>query len=336
MRPASTDRDAERPSPGWASSVAGSTVVTIIIVVIAMAVAIAAQSAPADTVIPSWNFQTSDGGWTSSWDGPGIAKGYKWTWTGTATPTYLTGGTSPHWHIRAEGMDPGVRNAYYLTSPLISGLSGTVPALSARISISHDFLLMMGGNGTPITAGQVQYRLNSLDATGTWSGLPLAAFTNGGSVFDSSIYGNSPFASGTTLRHVDQSGFVAPNYLTPTGTAALPYVTPGAAAFTGTTPLWPGDYYVPSQAFLDAGTGLPPEGIASLELRFTNLNVGANCGPYDGWNVKFVQVDFVYPTPPVPEPGSLALGATGLVVLATAGMIRHRRHQRRSRPSDSP
>jgi hypothetical protein len=331
MRPASTDRDAERPSPGWAGSVAGSTVMTIVVVVVAILCCVLA-AAPAKAQ-SSWNFQTSAGGWASTWIGPFTPNGFKWTWTGTSTPSPLTGGTSPHWHVLAQQVTASTPTAYMLTSPLFSGLSGTIPAQNARISIAHDFLLQMGTSGRPITTGQLEYRLNN---SGTWLGLPLAAFTSGGSVLvDDPVFGPSPFKSGTTFQFVNQTAYVAPNYLTPSGTAALPYVAPGAASFTGTTAGW-STAYVPSQAFLNANTGLPSAGISSLELRFTNLNLASNCGVDDGWNVRFVQVDFDTTIPPVPEPGTLALGAAGLVCLVTARVIRRRAHHRPSRPSDSP
>ena len=329
-----TERDAEGEGPApWsrARAVAGSTVVTIIVVIAAVACVLAAAPAKAQS---SWNFQSSNGGWTSTWDGPWTPNGYKWLWTGTTTPNPLTGGTSPHWHVLAQQVTESTPTAYLLTSPVFSGLSGTVPSQNARISIAHDFLLRMGTGGSPITAGQLQYRLNG---SGTWIGLPLAAFTSGSSVLiDDPVFGPSPFKSGTSTQFVNQTSYVAPTYVTPTGTAALPYISPGAAAFTGTTPGW-STGYVPSQAFLNANTGLPASGITSLELRFTNLNLASNCGVDDGWNVRFVQVDFDTGIPPVPEPGTLALGAVGLAsLIATRALRRRRRHQRASSPSDSP
>jgi hypothetical protein len=76
--------------------------------------------------------------------------------------------------------------------------------------------------------------------------------------------------------------------------------------------------YVPSQAFLNIDTGLPPSGITSLELRLTNANLGGNCNNNEGWNVRMVQVDFSSEQPPVPEPGTLALATIGGVGVLTA------------------
>lgn len=342
MRPASTDRDAERPSPGWASSVAGSTAATIIVIIVAIAIAIAAQSAPADTVIPSWNFQVTSGSWVQSGtngSSPFLSGSNRWMWTGTTTPSPLTGGTSPHWHVLAQPVQAGYPTGYFLTSPVFSGLvdsgtNGLVPAQNARISLAHAFLLLMGTSGRPTTLGQLQYQLNG---SGTWVGLPAGAFTIGGSATASDVvFGFSPFrAVSGSLQFVNQDAFVAPTYLTPTGTAQLPIVAAGALAFSGSTPLWPADYYVPSQAFLNADTGLPTGGITSLQLRLANVNLGSDCG-ISGWDVRFVQVDFASTTSGVPEPGTLALGAVGLAALAAHAARRRHRHQRPSRPSESP
>lgn len=342
MRSASTDRDAERPSPGWVRSVAGSMAVTILVIVIACALAATAR---ADAVIPRWDFQTTSGSWTGTWENTLAPPDKRWIWTGTYSGTAtLTGGTSAHWHILAQGVGTGTanQNAYYLTSPVFSGLvdsgTGLVPAKNARISIAHNFLLRMGTNGMPITTGQVEYQLNN---SGTWVGLPLSAFTSGTSVLtDFNIdFGYSPFRTiSGSLQFVDQVGYVAPNYVLPTGTAALPFGAPGGASFTGTTAGW-STSYVPSQGFLNANTGLPTAGITDLQLRFTNLNMGTpcSCGTYtDGWNIRFVQVDFASTVEGVPEPATIALGAIGLAGMAGMSALRRRRHQRASRPSDSP
>lgn len=344
MRSASTHRDVERPSTGgWIRSIAGSTVVTIIVIIVAIACAIAALPARAAPVIPSWNFQLTSGSWVQS--GTNVASqilsgSNRWVWTGTATPSPLTGGTSPHWQVLAQGVQPGYSTGYFLTSPVFSGLVdngfGTlVSASNARISLAHAFLLLTGTSGRPTTLGQLEYQLNG---SGTWVGLPTGSFTSGGSALASDvIFGNSPFRAGpTTLQFVNQEAFVAPSYLTPTGTGALQIAAPGALAFSGSTPLWPADYYVPSQAFLNVDTGLPAGGITTLQLRLANINLAGDCG-ISGWDVRFVQVDFATTTSGVPEPASIAMGMTGLAALtATAACRRRSRHQRPSRPSESP
>jgi hypothetical protein len=310
---------------------------------VVMACAIAALPARAGST--SWNFQTGNGGWiaTGTWFPFGPDPDYQWKWVTSST---VSGGTSPHWAVRAQGVSPSLPSASFLTSPtfstLVSSTAGLVPAQNVRISLAHDFFLLAGTtNGIPTTLGQLQLRLNPTNGNGngSWLSLPLSAFTNGGSVLiNDSLFGPSPFKSGSnTVQLVDQSAFVAPNYVTPTGAGALPYVSPGMAAFTGSSPGWP-TAYVPSQAFLTGSSLVPPGGISSMQLRLTNLNLAANCAPTDGWNVRFVQVDYLdeEPIPPVPEPGTLALGATGLAAALAAGVLRRRRHQRPSRPSDSP
>jgi len=316
------------------AALARSTAVAILVAAVIVGTLAAVPARAAST----WDFELSNGGWTQSGASPFIIPpGNRWTWSGTASgTTSITGGSSPHWRIVAQGMPPPYSSSHLLTSPVFSGLSGTIPAQNARISIAHEFFYATGTSGRPINLGQLQYRLNG---SGPWIGLPLTAFTSGSSVIDDDlIFGPSPFKPltvGGPPQYVDQTSYLAPTYLTPTGSAALPVVSGSAAAFLGASPFWPGDYYVPSQAFLNANTGLPASGISSLELRFTNLNLAGNCTD-EGWNIRFVQVDFDTGIPPVPEPATVALGATGLVTLVAAGAIRRRLHQRPSRPSESP
>lgn len=305
-------------------AVAGSTAVTVV-VVFTIVCALAATPARAGPTT-WWDFQQSSGNWTTSAEGYGYINPDKyWMYTGTmaSLPANMTGGTSPHWHVISQGVSPTTRTAYYLTSPVIAATGSAGPALGARISIAHDFLFPSGTNGEPLTTGQVEFRFNE---SGPWVGLPLSAFTNGGSVFgDFPPYDPSPFNNSGTLRYVNQSSFVAPNYLLPTGTAAFPFGDPGKAAFTGTTPGWP-TAYVPSQAFITASTGMPVDGITSLQVRFANLNLWSNCGcGTNSWNIRYVQVDFPddTPIPPVPEPGAIALGTIGLALLTGKAALRH-------------
>lgn len=303
-----------------------STAVTIVVGIV-VAWLLAAAPAHAQT---SWNFQLNDGGWTTSGDRlyfpPNLANFWQWT-----TSSTVSGGTAPHWHVVSQKVEKTTASAYYLVSPVLT-MTGTVN--SARISIAHDYLFQTGTTGTPLYAGQFEYQLNN---SGTWVGLPLNAFASGSVSVFSPTFGYSPFwsVSSTSVQLVDQSTFVVPNYLTPTGSGTLPFVAPGAATFTGTSPGW-STAYVPSQAILTGSTGLPAGGIQFLQMRFTNFNYGATCDPQDGWNVKFVQVDFSDVINPVPEPAALALVGTGLATLAATAATRRRRHQRHSRPSDSP
>ena len=312
----------------------------------AVMVACAIAALPARAESTSWNFKLNNGGWvaTGTWGPFPTDPAYQWKWVTSST---VSGGTSPHWAVRAQGVSPSFPSAAFLTSPtfstLVSTTAGPVPAQAVRISLAHDFFMVAGTtNGIPTTLGQLQYRLNPVNGNGngTWASLPLSVFSNGGSVLiDNPVFGPSPFKSGSgTLQFVDQTAFVAPTYVTPNGGSPLPYVSPGKAAFTGASPGWP-TAYVPSQAFLTGTALVPAVGISSMQLRLTNLNLASNCSPTDGWNVRFVQVDYLgddTPIPPVPEPGALALGATGLVAVLAAGVLRRRRHQRPSSPSESP
>lgn len=291
----------------------------------ALVVAIACLSAitPARAQTTFWDFQDGNGSWASTGlrleEDPTPANFW----------TYFPGS---HWHVTSEGTTERATSAYFLTSPSMSGLSGTVPAFSARVSIAHDFRFKSGVSGLPIWAGQFEYQFNG---SGPWRGLPLAAFPTGSVSTFNPVFGFSPFWSGT-LQIVDQASFVVPNYLTPTGVNALPFVSPGGATFTGTSPGWP-TAYVPTEALLSFATGeVPVEGISSMLVRFTNLNRGAGCLPEDGWNVRFVQVDFSSSLIPTPEPGTLALAGSAVAVMAAAARFRSRRHQRYSRPSDNP
>jgi hypothetical protein len=308
-------------------AVCGSTAATIVAVVV-IGCLLAAAPARAQTST-SWNFQLDDGNWTTAGQRlkqPPNAAAF-WTWSSPSIA--VNGGPNPHWHVTSEGVARSTASSYSITSPVLT-TTGTVN--SARISIAHDFLFRTGTAVTPLYAGQFEYQLNN---SGTWVGLPLSAFTSGSVNVFNPVFGFSPFWSGTSLQLVDQSAFVLPNYLTPTGTNALPFLAPGAAAFTGTSPGWP-TAYVPTQAFLSGTALVPALGIQSLQLRFANLNYGAGCLPEDGWNVKFVQVDFSDAIDPVPEPATLALAGLALAVLGARAAARRWAYQRASRPSDSP
>lgn len=309
---------------GWLVPLQRSAAAGVGVAVVVVAwVVLGGVTAKADQL---FDFQLSNGGWTKSHQGfvPSI---YRWT--------YFSSGSSsdPRWSVKAMGVDSvSVATANHLTSPSVNGLIDGQPAVNARISIAHNFLLPPSGTGgpRPISLGQLSYRLNN---SGTWIGLPLAAFTSGGNLnIDDPVFGPSPFNSGTAADPywVDQTAFVAPTYLTPSGTAALPYVAPSGASFVGQSNGW-ASLYVPSQAFLNIDTGLPPSGITSLELRLTNANLGGNCNNNEGWNVRMVQVDFSSEQPPVPEPGTLVLATIG-----GFGMLAARARYRRAWCRSSP
>ncbi len=307
-------------------SAAGGVVTAVAIVAW---VAFGMTAAKADQL---FDFQLTSGSWTKSHEGF-VPSSFRWTY-------FSSGSTSdPRWSVKAMGVDGiNAATANHLTSPSISGTTGEGPAVNARISIAHNFLLPPSGTGgpLPISLGQLSYRLNN---SGPWIGLPLEAFSSGTNLNnDDPVFGPSPFKNQLNPSdpfYVDQLAFVAPTYLTPSGTStsALPYVSPDGAAFVGQSNGWLSSLYVPSQALLNFDTGLPLSGITSLELRLTNANLGGNCNNNEGWNVRMVQVDFSSQQPPVPEPGTLALAMIGVGGVLAA---RARRRWKRSLPGSPP
>ena len=308
----------------WIRRLGGSAVAGITLSLLAIACALAVpQAAKADVL---FDFQINQNGnvpgvtWTESQQG-GLLAANRWKY-------FATG--QKRWGVLAAGADsPTSLTAAHLTSSTFSGIVDGLPAQNARISLAHSFLLPPSGTGgpRPISLGQLQYRLNN---TGTWIGLPLSAYTSGGSVnVDDPVFGPSPFKNPNfpvdpTPLYVNQTAFVAPTYITPTGTSALLYVAPGGASFVGQSNGW-SSLYVPSQAFLNINTGLAPEGITSLQLRLTNANLFGNCDNNEGWNVRMVSVEFDSVQPPVPEPGTLALAAAGGGAACVARALRRRR-----------
>jgi hypothetical protein len=273
-----------------------------------------------------FDFQVNQNGnvpgvtWTESQQNS-VPLSNRWTY-------YSTG--DKRWGVLAAGADSILSGkAAHLTSSTFSGIVDGLPAQNARISLAHNFFLPPSGTGgpRPITLGELQYRLNN---SGTWIGLPVSAYTSGGSInTDDPVFGPSPFKNpnfpvNPTPVYVNQTAFVAPTYVTPTTAPLVPYVAPGGAAFVGLTDGW-SSLYVPSQAFLNINTGLAPEGITSLQLRLTNASIGGNCVSGEGWNVRMVSVEFDTVQPPVPEPGTLALAAAGGGAACAARAWRRRR-----------
>jgi hypothetical protein len=258
--------------------------------------------------------------WTGSQQGS-VPLSNRWTY-------YNTG--DKRWSVLTAGVD-GIKTAIatHLTSSTFSGIVDGLPAQNARISLAHNFFLPPSGTGgpRPIALGQLQYQINN---SGTWVGLPLAAFTSGGDLnIDDPVFGPSPFKNPlypavTTPLYVDQTAFVAPTYVTSTTAPFIPYVAPGGASFVGQTTGW-SSLYVPSQAFLNINTGLVPEGITSMQLRLTNASLGGNCINNEGWNVRMLSVEFDSVQPPVPEPTTLALAVAGGGAAFAARALRRRR-----------
>ena len=295
-----------------------SAAVAVVIAAVAVGCVLAARPAEADVL---FDFKLTSGTWTKSIVGDFVPATKQWEYK-TASPK--------RWSVLASGVDNYLAaTGNLLTSPSFSGLTGSpaAPAVNARISIAHNFWLpaAAGGGPIPIAAGQIQYRLNG---TGDWLALPAVAYTSGGSVNDPDlVFPPSPFANPLDPLdpfYVDQTAFVPPTYVPPTGPASsIPPLVNGGASFVGQSPGF-ASQYVPSQAFLNVDTGLVGS-ISSLQLRLVQANLGASCPDGAGWNVRMVAVDFASTIDPVPEPTSIALAACGGGLAVTAGVLRRRR-----------
>ncbi len=301
---------------------------TVVGAVVALAVVAASLAMPPEAKADVlFDFQiNSDGNvpgvtWSGTYQPFNVALSKRWTY-------YDTG--DKRWGVLAAGADSASSpKAAHLTSSTFSGIVDGGPAQNARISLAHNFFLPPSGTGgpRPISLGQLQYQINN---SGTWVGLPLAAFTSGSSINDDDpVFGPSPFKNplypvDPTPIYVNQTAFVAPTYVTATTAPLLSYVAPGGASFVGQTTGW-SSLYVPSQAFLNINTGLVPEGITSMQLRLTNANLGGNCTNNEGWNVRMLSVEFDSIQPPVPEPTTLALAVAGGGAACVARALRRRR-----------
>ncbi|NBR31418.1 MAG: hypothetical protein EBT84_04480, partial [Sphingomonadaceae bacterium] len=69
----------------------------------AVMVACAIAALPARAESTSWNFKLNNGGWvaTGTWGPFPTDPAYQWKWVTSST---VSGGTSPHWAVRAQGV----------------------------------------------------------------------------------------------------------------------------------------------------------------------------------------------------------------------------------------
>ena len=108
---------------------------------------------------------------------------------------------------------------------------------------------------------------------------------------------------------------------------SLPPLIDGGASFTGVSEGRDAGWFVGSQAFEVDFPGTTD----TIQFRFTKTDLATNCGLDAGWDLRFAQVDLVL----APEPSGALLASLGSAA-AIAALVRLRRHQRPSSPSESP
>lgn len=277
-------------------------------VVIASLIAMPAAKAEPLAVGEVFDFADGPLGWTGTPVGKNgflppsdPAKGARWT--------HGSGEWSVNW---APVSGPLVATGNYLTS-------GTIPASDLveeatglrlidiiRISVAHKFDFGTFTGSVPPAAGQVVYSINDSPFVPIIS----AAWETG------SVLAPSPpdpiGASPLWPDHVDQTALVAPSFTPPVGAYSdlFPLVN-GVPTFTGSTPGYTptGGTFVPSVAVID----VPLQEITSFRVRLINANLGSTCEAGSGWDVSFIQTDFLA----APEPGGAVMaGCGGLAVLA--------------------
>lgn len=249
-----------------------------------------------------FDFQTGPLGWTATPVGkngqlPPTTNGMRWTHSGT------------EWRVNwAPVGGPLAATGNYLTSPPISASAQADGALidALRISIAHKFNFSSSINGVPPAAGQLAYSMNG----GPFVGVAASAFQTGLVTVPDPVFGVSPLVGPPSL--VDQASLVTASFVPPVGLYSdlFPLVN-GGASFTGSTVNYSntGGAFVPSVATLF----FAPTLITDFRIRLINANLGSNCPADAGWDVRFVQVDFL-----APEPSSFALAGLGALCAGAA------------------
>jgi hypothetical protein len=289
--PAAPDREARsRVSRAAVQSIYSACLVFLVALLLLMAL-------PQARAVPIVNneFDFADGplGWTPQPVGklgllPPTTGGKRWT--------HANGQWEVNW---SPVSGPLVATGNYLTSPLLdpAGPLEGLPVDAFRISFAHKFNFSSSLT-VPPAAGQVVYSING----GPYTPLPVAAWSTGNVTTPDPLFGPNPLWP----TYVGQTTLVVPGYTPPTGAYSdlFPLVN-GGASFTGSTPGYSatGGTYVPSVAVLN----FPLQVITDFRVRLINANLGSNCPADAGWDVRYLQVDFV-----APEPGSLLLAAAGI------------------------
>lgn len=269
-----------------------------VIVVLAILCFMPAGSAAPIIVDDAYDFNNGPLGWY----GQGVGNfnppdpGFRWTYA------------DPLWKVRSEPVSSKTyATGNYLFSPVINvtGSGGQAPGQNidkVRFSLAHSFKLPNSTVGYPIAAAQIAYSING----GPFQSLATGDFNTGSVTTPDPEFGASPL-----VPFVSQTALVAPTY---TAGAGLFPLMAGGASFVGTTPGF-STALVPSVAIFDLDPGM-----VTMQFRLTNANLANECPADAGWNVRYVQVDFA-----TPEPGTLALGAVGLLLAVGHGAWRRRR-----------
>jgi hypothetical protein len=244
----------------------------------------------------NYNFKQDDGGWTVQTLGT-----VEQPWT------YFDTGSDKGW-AAFRGADSAGSGSYLVSPVLYLDPPSGKPQQYVGVRIKHFFNFGGGdGGGSPWSLGQAQYRY----AGGAWEGIPTADFDSTSNEHYAPSYSSppSPFISSTNVPNPS------------TAVEAWEGVTNGFANGTHRDSYFQLDYpplgtypFVPGQSIqfrLLAGT-LDPLMAGSPELI---------------WDITAVQVFHVSE---VPEPGTMALAATGLIT-SGLGLLRRRIKRPRQR-----
>lgn len=269
------------------------------------------SAAPMRSITWDFNVQSQALQWTATntYASSPVPQDPRWTWVAG------TGSAPGRWAVGAIGVTtPNAQFGNLLTSQLIQ-LSPDAPADKFTFRFAHRFRMPTGGfivDGVqiPVVAGQFEY---SLDGA---SYLPVFRpdWTSSGTI------------PSLLTPYVQSSSWAVPQFVP--GVAplrSLPPLVDGGATFTGTSPGRDSGWFVASQTFEVDIPGLTQ----TIQFRFNKAELGPNCGLDAGWDLRFAEVDLIL----APEPGSSALAASAVVVIAVFLL---RRHQRASRPSVRP